>query len=196
MDAVEAIFEAAGQLIDTHGLTDLTIGRMAEVAGYGPATVYDYFPTKKAVLIAMARRELDRTFQSIEAAILSSDAADNNVVSPSAIRAMIGGFGGRQRLRGVLLGTMIAEGHGAELAQPVEKIVALLAARRPRIDGADIGGLKPEQLYVLTRALVGVIRAWAMEGANHVSGEALEIELTRMAHSYVQHCLTPGTSCP
>jgi len=190
--AVEAIFEAAGQLIDTQGLTKLTIARIAKVAGYGPATVYDYFPTKKAVLIAMARRELNRTFQSIEAAILSSDAADKTVVSPSAIRAMIGGFGGRQRLRGVLLGTMIAEGHGAELAEPVEKIVEMLAVRRRRIDGADLGGLKPEQLYVLTRALVGVIRAWAMEGAEQVSGEALEIELTQMAHSYVQHCLTNG----
>jgi AcrR family transcriptional regulator len=192
VDAVEAIFEAAGQLIDTQGLTKLTIARIAEVAGYGPATVYDYFPTKKAVLIAMARRELNRTFQSIEAAILSSDAADKTVVSPSAIRAMIGGFGGRQRLRGVLLGTMIAEGHGAELAEPVEKIVEMLAVRRRRIDGADLDHLQPEQLYVLTRALVGVIRAWAMEGAEQVNGGALEIELTQMAHSYVQHCLTNG----
>ncbi len=192
MGAVEAIFEAAGHLIDTQGLTKLTIARIAEVAGYGPATVYDYFPTKKAVLIAMARRELERTCQSIEAAILSSDSADDTVVSQSAIRAMIGGFGGRQRLRGVLLGAMIAEGHGAELAEPVEKIVEMLAVRRRHIDGADLGGLKPEQLYVLTRALVGVIRAWAMEGAEQVSGEALEIELTQMAHSYVQHCLTNG----
>jgi hypothetical protein len=105
---------------------------------------------------------------------------------------MIGGFGGRQRLRGVLLGAMIAEGHGAELAEPVEKIVEMLAVRRRRIDGADLDHLQPEQLYVLTRALVGVIRAWAMEGAEQVNGGALEIELTQMAHSYVQHCLTNG----
>lgn len=190
---MEAIFEATGQLVEADGLSGLTIARIAEVAGYGAGTVYDYFPTKKAILIAMARRELDRTFQSIEAAILSGEDNIDSVVSRSAIRAMIGGFGGRQRLRGVLLGTMITEGHGAELAQPVEKIVALLAARRPRIDGADLGGLKPEQIYVITRALVGVIRAWAMEGAEQVSGEALEIELTEMARSYVRHCLSAGT---
>ncbi len=193
MDAVEAIFEATGQLGEADGLSGLTIARIAEVAGYGAGTVYDYFPSKKAILIAMARRELDRTFQSIEAAILSGEDNIDNMVSRSAIRAMIGGFGGRQRLRGVLLGTMITEGHGAELAQPVEKIVALLAARRPRIDGADLGGLKPEQIYVITRALVGVIRAWAMEGAEQVSGEALEIELTEMARSYVRHCLSAET---
>jgi AcrR family transcriptional regulator len=193
VDAVEAIFEATGQLGEADGLSGLTIARIAEVAGYGAGTVYDYFPSKKAILIAMARRELDRTFQSIEAAILSGEDNIDNMVSRSAIRAMIGGFGGRQRLRGVLLGTMITEGHGAELAQPVEKIVALLAARRPRIDGADLGGLKPEQIYVITRALVGVIRAWAMEGAEQVSGEALEIELTEMARSYVRHCLSAET---
>jgi AcrR family transcriptional regulator len=190
MEAVEAIFEATAQLIDAHGLAGLTISRIAEVAGYGAATVYDYFPTKKAILIAMARRELDRTFQAIDAAILSGNSAVDDVVSPSAIRAMISGFGGRQRLRGVLLGTMIAEGHGAELAQPVDKVVALLAARRPRVGGADLGGLKPEQIYVLTRALVGVIRAWAMEGGEQTSSETLEIELTQLARSYVRHCLT------
>ena len=48
----------------------------------------------------------------------------------------------------------------------------------------------PEQLYVLTRAIVGVIRAWAMEGGGEVGAQTLEIELTELVRSYVQHCLT------
>jgi AcrR family transcriptional regulator len=89
VDAVEAIFEATGQLGEADGLSGLTIARIAEVAGYGAGAVYDYFPTKKAILIAMARPELDRTFQSIEAAILSGEDNIDSMVSRSAIRAMI-----------------------------------------------------------------------------------------------------------
>ncbi len=45
-------------------------------------------------------------------------------------------------------------------------------------------------IYVPTRAVVGVIRAWAMEGGGQVSAQTLELELTELVRGYVQHCLT------
>ncbi len=42
-----------------------------------------------------------------------------------------------------------------------------------------------ERLYVLTRAIVGVIRAWAMEGGAQVSAQTLELELTELVRGYV-----------
>jgi AcrR family transcriptional regulator len=53
-------------LIESQGLETLTTARIAEVAGYGVGTVYDYFPTKNAILVAMARQELDKTLGSVE----------------------------------------------------------------------------------------------------------------------------------
>ena len=44
-------------------------------------------------------------------------------------------------------------------------------------------------IYVPTRAVVGVIRAWAMEGGGQVSAQTLELELTELVRGYVQHCL-------
>ena len=58
------------------------------------------------------------------------------------------------------------------------------------VDGADLTGMPRERLYVLTRAIVGVIRAWAMEGGAQVSAQTLELELTELVRGYVQHCLT------
>ena len=69
VQAVEAIFEATARLIESQGLETLTSARIAEVAGYGVGTVYDYFPTKNAILVAMARQELDKTLGSVQRAL-------------------------------------------------------------------------------------------------------------------------------
>ena len=69
-------------------------------------------------------------------------------------------------------------------------IADFLSRQEIAVDGADLSGMPPERLYVLTRAIVGVIRAWAMEGGGEVSAQTLEIELTELVRSYVQHCLT------
>jgi AcrR family transcriptional regulator len=188
VQAVEAIFEATAQLIEGQGLEALTTARIAEVAGYGVGTVYDYFPTKNAILVAMARKELNKTLASVQKALRQADAEDFATATQRAMRALVRGFGGRQRLRGALLVTMIAQGHSSELARPVEMIAEFLRQQETPVDGADFTTMPPERLYVLTRAIVGIIRAWAMEGSTALSPETLEIELAELVRGYVQHC--------
>jgi AcrR family transcriptional regulator len=190
IETVKAIFEASARILQRDGVQGLTTGRIAEVSGYGLSTIYDYFPTKEAILVAMARQELDRTFQTLQKAVGSTNDADGEVATRTLIRAMIRGFGGRQRMRGALIETMIARGHSAELAQPVDKIAALLLAT----DSAVAGRLSPESLYVLTRSIIGAIRAWAMEGGVRVTPQALEFELVELAHAYVARCLARDRS--
>ena len=84
---------------------------------------------------------------------------------------------------------MIAQGHSAELTRSVEMIGEFLRRQEAPIDGADLTRILPERLYVLSRAVVGVIRAWAMEGGGQVSSQTLEIELTELVRSYVEHRL-------
>ena len=94
VQAVEAIFEATARLIESQGLETLTTARIAEVAGYGVGTVYDYFPTKNAILVAMARQELDKTLASVERALRQTDSEGSTTATQRAMRAMIRGFGG------------------------------------------------------------------------------------------------------
>ena len=61
-------------MIEGQGLEALTTARIAEVAGYGVGTVYDYFPTKNAILVALARQELDKTVAAVQRALRQADA--------------------------------------------------------------------------------------------------------------------------
>lgn len=186
--AVDAIFEATARLVEEKGVEQLTTARIAELAGYGVGTLYDYFPDKYAILVAMARRELDTIVKSVQKSLTRTDAAgEHTSATQSAMRALVCGFGGRQRLRGALLTTMIANGHASELSAPIELIVNFLRHPDQEPTAKEMNRLSPDQLYILTRAVVGIIRAWAMEGCTHLSPHTLEVELTHLVQNYVRH---------
>ncbi len=56
---VEAIVEAAAQVFERHGYASGTTNRIAERAGVSIGTLYQYFPNKDAILIALTERHLD-----------------------------------------------------------------------------------------------------------------------------------------
>jgi AcrR family transcriptional regulator len=55
---VEAIVEAAAQVFERHGYAAGTTNRIAERAGVSIGTLYQYFPDKDAILLALTERHL------------------------------------------------------------------------------------------------------------------------------------------
>ncbi|WP_026909439.1 TetR/AcrR family transcriptional regulator [Patulibacter minatonensis] len=56
---VDAIVEAAAQVFARHGYEAGTTNRIAERAGVSIGTVYQYFPDKDAILVALVEEHLD-----------------------------------------------------------------------------------------------------------------------------------------
>ena len=63
---VEAIQEAAIQVLLADGLARLTTTRVAERAGVSVGTLYQYFPNKEALLFAILQRHFEEMAESIE----------------------------------------------------------------------------------------------------------------------------------
>src|ERR1700727_158166 len=55
---VDAIVEAAAQVFESLGYAAATTNRIAERAGVSIGSLYQYFPNKDAILVALARRHL------------------------------------------------------------------------------------------------------------------------------------------
>jgi AcrR family transcriptional regulator len=53
----DAIVEAAARVFAEHGLERSTTARIAEVAGVSPGSMYQYFPSKDALVTALFERE-------------------------------------------------------------------------------------------------------------------------------------------
>ena len=56
----DATLDAAEALITAHGLTGITMSRLADATGIGRATLYKYFPDVEAVLQAWHERQVTR----------------------------------------------------------------------------------------------------------------------------------------
>ena len=63
---VEAILEAAIQVLLHEGKPRLTTTRVASRAGVSVGTLYQYFPNKSALLQAVLKRHLDEVTEAVE----------------------------------------------------------------------------------------------------------------------------------
>jgi AcrR family transcriptional regulator len=182
-ETVKIIFEAAARILERDGRAAFNTNAVAELAGISIGTLYHYFQSKEAILVAMARGEM----QAHQTAVVQTLA--RNLEEPQAVRAivraLIDAFGQRLRSRQIAIDTVIAHGLAAELAAPVQAISNVLEA-----DGVlpRLGVSRPISamtLFVLTRAMSGVLSAAMREGLPPAARRELEDELVRLTEAYL-----------
>lgn len=69
---VNVILEAAATILERHGLEGYTTNEIAERAGVSIGSLYQYFPNKDAVTIALIEREMEGMVEEIQAALTLS----------------------------------------------------------------------------------------------------------------------------
>lgn len=174
---VETILEAAAQLLERDGEAGFNTNALAERAGVSIGTLYRYFADKRAILLALARREKARHDAVIERA--TAGAGEGGLAPDRAmIRAFLQAFGGRTQARRAAVATLLAHADPAELTAGHAPVEASLrdAQGRP---------LTPVQAFVLTRGVHGAMRAAIMERPELLSDPTLEDELVRLGRAYL-----------
>ncbi len=71
-ETVEAILVAAAQVFEARGYARGTTDRIAARAGVSVGSLYQYFPNKDAILVALAERHIEQGTQLVEAMLTSA----------------------------------------------------------------------------------------------------------------------------
>ena len=111
---VDAVLEAATQVLETAGARGFNTNAVAERAGVSIGTLYRYFPDKQSILTALARREMEAV-NAATASLLSRKKGDL-AFDRAMIRAFVHAFEGRTRARRVAVSALLAHADPAELA--------------------------------------------------------------------------------
>lgn len=69
----EAVLDAAAQLLEAAGYQATTTNAIAARAGVSIGSLYQYFPNKDSILLALAERHLDRVAAALETAFIDLD---------------------------------------------------------------------------------------------------------------------------
>ncbi|MBO1281667.1 TetR/AcrR family transcriptional regulator [Acinetobacter nosocomialis] len=72
----EAILEAAARILESLGFSGFNTNAVAELAGVSIGSLYQYFPSKDALIVELIRRERAKLSNHIVEAIQQSDASD------------------------------------------------------------------------------------------------------------------------
>jgi AcrR family transcriptional regulator len=86
---VDAIFEATLQVLLSAGPARLTTTRVAERAGVSVGTLYQYFPNKQALLLAVLERYLGKLMDTLEAACKEQRGGTAEAMTEGAVRTYL-----------------------------------------------------------------------------------------------------------
>jgi len=184
IDTVEVIFEATARILQKEGPAALNTNAIAEKAGISIGTLYQYFANKDAILVAMARREVANDEVAVIKAI--SEAGQGSDIDPVrlALRALITAFSKRRVARRVSFEALFSQGLANELAKSVQKVAQLVGERSDRLLPARTRPVTPTSLFIVTRAISGIMRAALQEESPFLGTPEFEDELVHLVQAY------------
>jgi AcrR family transcriptional regulator len=182
---VQVIFEATARILQREGRAALNTNYIAESAGISVGTLYQYFPNKEAILVAMARNELANDEACVIKALTEPPQDGEADVVRLAIRVLISLHSKRREVRRLAFETLVSEGLGDELAKAVQKVAQTVSAESHRLLPERAAPITPVSLFVITRAINGVLRAASQEQSPLLGTLEFENELVKLVQSYV-----------
>lgn len=183
---VAAILEAAAQILEAGGLGALTTNAVAGRAGVSIGTLYQYFADKNAIVLALARQEMATGLSEVGRALQGESDSSVEGRVRAMVRAMIHAFRGRPRARKAVLQAILAQGLGVEMMAPVTAFIAATGAEVGHGPRPVFAALTREQLFVLSRGLMGTIRGAVMEEQPFLTSRAFEDEAVRLVVAYLE----------
>ena len=179
---VDAILEAAAQILQSDGEEKLNTNRIAERAGFSIGTLYQYFADKEAIIAALAERERDKVLATIVKALSSVESNDAQSVIREIVRTMIGSFAKRKRARRIIMMTMLKRWQFAPDKQQGTSVIEQLIVESGGRGHGRV--MTPAAAFVLTRAFMGAIRAAVLENSPHLETPEFEDELVHLVMQF------------
>ena len=190
----EAILEGAAQILEVGGLPALTTNAVAERAGVSIGTLYQYFADKNAILLALAKQQVGLGLAEIARALSGEIDPTPAGRVRAMVRAAVHAFRGRQRARKAVMEAVLTQGLHAELMVPVVTFIAQQGARVGVTPQPVFATLTPLQVFVMSRAMIGVLRAAVLEEQPFFKSRPFEDELVRLVLAYLGSVTTAAAA--
>ena len=187
MRTVDTLFEAATRIMASEGEAGFTTNRIAERAGFSIGTLYQYFPSKEAIVVALVRRHRDRVLRELDVMLDRCVAGDYGAEHALRmyLRHIVDAFGRGQKAQRLLarLGWQLDAPAAivAAMDDGAERIRSALA----RLDDPELPVPDEPTLYMLTRAVIGAVRSAAVEESTMLDDPRFEEALVRMVWGLV-----------
>lgn len=182
---VDAILEAATRLFAEGGLGGVTTNQIAELAGVSIGSLYQYFPSKQAILGELIDRHSEQTIARLMAAHAGFADRPLAAVLRAIVEILLEADTIDQNLHRVFLDTLPEAGRIEQRQGEIRRVTAAvrtaLEARRAELRVADV----EVAAVVLVHALEAVTNAVVFEFPERLRDPVLIDEITALAIGYL-----------
>ncbi|MGQ0505178.1 MAG: TetR/AcrR family transcriptional regulator [Myxococcaceae bacterium] len=183
-ETVEAILTAAAQLLVAEGYDRASTNRVAQRAGVSIGSLYQYFPSKEALVAALVERHSERMMATLSNALTVTGGASPEALTRAVIRALIKAHRVQPKLHAVLTEQSSRVGR-RQMGEFSRKTAEMIRAALESF-GAGIRPVNFElAAFVLARALEAVTQALILERRNRDEDELVD-ELTALVVGYLR----------
>jgi AcrR family transcriptional regulator len=181
---VSAVLEGAIQVLLKAGVAGLTTTKVAARAGVSVGTLYQYFPDKASLLMALKVQYAEATVGRVAAAASALGGQPLEVAIPAVIRGAL-----EAKRDGLTLLLALREALSAPTADAVMKeanravravVQAVLEAAVPGLEGAAM------KARMLVSAVEGPVSRAVLEEPRLLVDPAFEVELCALAMGYAR----------
>ena len=186
---IETIFEATAQIVEQDGVGALSTNKIAQKAGFSIGTLYQYFPTKEAIIHAMTdkarRAHMDRLHELLTAAEQQTE-VDYEGVLRQFIHMNLSTFARGGKTWRSLVRFAWRYGDQDQITVAVRETSERIAVTLSRKRKVGWRAPTPALMFVLTRSILGAIRSAALEDSPLLDGDEFEDELVKLALGLLQ----------
>lgn len=187
MHTVDILFQAAAQILEKEGEAALTTNKVADVAGFSIGTLYQYFPNKDTLIQAMAQRLQNQVLDQIENYLSSlEEREDIQTLEPhalidEALRIVVRSMAIKGKNKSMLHLFWVLE-KPEQTTGAVKQVAERLTLFFERTHHLlNIKAPSTTEIFVMTRATLGVMRCASLEKSPLLGSLQLEDALSKMA---------------
>lgn len=183
---IDTIFQTTAQIVEQDGEAALTTNKIAAKAGFSVGTLYQYFPTKEAILLAMIARERRRVLDQLASTLQNAEqtAFDLHRLVSDLIHILVEAFATGRSLRLAMIRLAWQRDHHEAITQGLREaseVIALHLARAVAMPNGMRLRTSPATLFVVTRGVMGAIRSASLEKSALLGSPEFEAALVRLA---------------
>lgn len=182
---VDAILEATAHILVAHGFEDTTTRQVAERAGVSIGSLYQYFPSKEALITALVERQIQRVLEICTEALQAHPHRSTREVVRGVALGLMKAYGVNPRLHQVLISEGLKLGMLERLQSFEQRIETVVRGFLLHYGGE----LRPRRVelatFIITRAIRGIIWSAAIERPELFEDPELAEELGELMLGYL-----------
>lgn len=182
---VDTILEATAQILSEDGGERLTTNQLARKAGFSIGTIYQYFPNREAIVLALIERQRDAVAQRIQSVL--ADGKDDTLEQQirKIARVLHEAFNTHRNPRPGLALALLRMAVTRGLPTPPNTAVRAIISLWQDAGKAEERLLNESEVFVLTRAVIETLRQATLQGSPLLGTPEFEEAILRLVFGFL-----------